>query len=216
MTENSATLTTGEVIPTRLVIWTAGIRVNPVLETADLPKNQHGAIQVNGQLQVLDHPTIFALGDCAAVPTPDGQGFYAPTAQNSERQGPVAAANVAATIRGWSARKTFAYKPIGSLASLGQRQAVAQISKYRFSGLPAWFAWRGIYLAKLPTLSDKVRVGLDWISDLFAPVDTVQLPIVKENLAATEARLNLPSTAMPATGTSNGRKTVSPAAPTAG
>ena len=109
VTERSATLTTGEVIPTRTVIWTAGIKVNPVLQNVDLPKNKHGAIQVDGQLQVLDHPNIFALGDCAAVPTPDGQGFYAPTAQNAIRQGPVAAANITAAIRGTGLTRTFAY-----------------------------------------------------------------------------------------------------------
>jgi NADH dehydrogenase FAD-containing subunit len=191
VTERSATLTTGEVIPTRTVIWTAGTKVNPVLQNVDLPKNNHGAIHVNGQLQVLDHPNIFALGDCAAVPTPDGQGFYAPTAQNAIRQGPVAAANITAAIRGTGLTRTFAYKPVGSLASLGQRQAVAQIGNFRLSGLPAWFAWRAIYLAKLPTLSAKVRVGVDWITDLFAPVNTVQLPLIRENAAAYQ-RLHAP------------------------
>ncbi len=182
VTEQSATLTTGEVIPTRPVVWTAGSKVNPVRHGADLPKNTHGALQVNGQLQVIDHPTIFALGDCAAVPTPDGQGFYAPTAQNAIRQGPVAAANIAALIHDSAPVKSFHYKPMGSLASLGQRQAVAQIGKIRLSGLPAWFAWRGIYLAKLPHLGQKVRVGLDWLTDLFAPVDTAQVPVIRENL----------------------------------
>jgi len=186
VTARSATLTTGEVVPTRTVIWTAGIKVNPVLQDVDLPKSQHGALRVNPQLQVLDHPTIYALGDCAAVPTPDGQGFYTPTAQNAIRQGPVAAANIIAAIRHTHLTETFTFKPIGSLASLGRRQAVAQIGNLRLSGLPAWFAWRAIYLAKLPTLSDKVRVGLDWITDLFAPVDTLQLPIIRENVALFE------------------------------
>lgn len=183
VTDRSATLTTGEVIPTRTVIWTGGIEVNPVLHDIDLPKNKHGAIQVNSQLQAQDHPTIYALGDCAAVPTPDGQSYYAPTAQNAIREGPVAAANIAAAIHHTGKTKTFTYKPVGSLASLGQRQAVAEIGAVRLSGLPAWFAWRGIYLAKLPTFTDKVRVGLDWITDLFAPVDTVQLPFIRENIA---------------------------------
>ncbi|HEY7341575.1 MAG TPA: NAD(P)/FAD-dependent oxidoreductase [Ktedonobacterales bacterium] len=185
VTERTATLSTGEVIPTRTVIWTGGIMVNPVLHDADLPKSKHNALLVNNQLQVLNHPEVFALGDCAAVPTPDpdGQGFYAPTAQNAIREGPVAAANVAAAIRKTGKTRSFTYKPIGSLASLGHRQAVAQIGGVRLSGLPAWFAWRGIYLAKLPTFPDKVRIGLDWITDLFAPVDTVQLPVVRENVA---------------------------------
>jgi NADH dehydrogenase len=199
VTARSATLTTGEVIPTRMVIWTGGIKVNPVLQDVDLPKDKHGALQVDGQLQVLGHPTIFALGDCAAVPTPDGQGFYAPTAQNAIREGPVAAANIIAAIRDTGLTRTFSYKPVGSLASLGRRQAVAQIGNLRLSGLPAWFAWRGIYLAKLPTLADKVRVGLDWLTDMVAPVDTVQLPIIRENLSALTAMLE--ADAMPATTT---------------
>jgi NADH dehydrogenase len=197
VSDRSATLSTGEVIPTRTVIWTGGIKVNPALESADLPKDRHGALQVNGQLQVLGHPHIFALGDCAAVPTPDGQGTYAPTAQNAIRQGPVAAANLIAALRGTGATKTFAYKPIGSLASLGHRQAVAQIGNYRLSGLPAWLAWRAIYLAKLPTFSDKLRVGFDWFTDIFAPVDTVQFPFIKENLSIEESRIlgGMPPTA---------------------
>ncbi|HKT36882.1 MAG TPA: NAD(P)/FAD-dependent oxidoreductase [Ktedonobacterales bacterium] len=181
VTERSATLSTGEVIPTRTVIWTGGIMVNPVLHDADLPKSKHNALLVNDQLQVLNHPEVFALGDCAAVPTPDDQGFYSPTAQNAIREGPVAAANIAAAIRKTGKTRSFTYKPIGSLASLGQRQAVAQIGSVRLSGLPAWFAWRGIYLAKLPTFANKVRIGLDWVTDLFAPVDTMQIPIVREN-----------------------------------
>jgi NADH:ubiquinone reductase (H+-translocating) len=176
--EASVTLSNGEVIPTRTVVCTAGIEVNPVLQSVDLPKDRHGALQVNGQMQVRGHPNIFALGDCAAVPMVDG-GFYAPTAQNAIREAPVAAANVGTLLRGLetSGLKTFDYKSIGSLASLGQRQAVAQIGPLRLSGLPAWFAWRGIYLAKLPTMADKILVFLAWITDLFAPVDIVQLQI---------------------------------------
>lgn len=211
VTERSATLSTGEVIPTRMVIWTGGIKVNPVLKDVDLPKDKHGAIQVNAQLQALGHPNVYALGDCAAVPTPDQHGFYAPTAQNAIREGPVVAANIIASIRGTHFTKTFAYKPVGSLASLGNRQAVAQIGNFRLSGLPAWFAWRGIYLAKLPTLSDKVRVGLDWVTGLFAPVDTVQLPIIRENVMAIATTIAADS--IPGSATATG--TVSPSAPVA-
>src|SRR5215813_9483876 len=202
VTRRSATLTTGEIIPTRMVIWTGGIMVNPVLKGVTLPKDQRGAIRVNEHLQVPDHPTIFALGDCTAVPLPDGHGYYAPTAQNAIREGPVAAANIAALIRGTPMQKTFHYKPIGSLASLGHREAVAQIGGLRLSGLPAWCAWRGIYLAKTPTLTDKVRIALDWITDLFAPVDTVELPFMEESPATTMASLSLdavPGTTSPAT-----------------
>lgn len=176
VTAQSATLSSGEVIPTRTVVWAAGIEVNPLLQSTDLPKDRHGALQVNNRLQVEGHSTIFALGDCAAVPSSNGEGFYAPTAQNAIREGPVAAHNIACLVHKVSALKAFDYKPMGSLASLGQRKAVAQIGRFQLSGLPAWFAWRGIYLAKLPTLADRMLVLLDWMTDLVAPVDIVQAP----------------------------------------
>lgn len=118
---------------------------------------------MNGRLQSINHPEIFALGDCVAVPLPDGQGFYTLTAQNAIRQGAVVGENIAALMRGRGARnlKTFHYRPMGSMAGLGQRQAIAEIANDRFSGLPAWLAWRAIYLANMPTLADKVRIGLD-------------------------------------------------------
>jgi NADH dehydrogenase len=199
VTARSATLTTGEHIPTHTVIWTGGIKVNPVVPSFGLPVNERGALLVSRTLQVRDHPTIFALGDCAAVPLPDGQGFYTSTAQNAIRQGTVAAENLAELVSGASELKTFQYTPIGSLASLGQRRAVAEFGNVRLSGLPAWLAWRAIYLAKMPTLADKIRVGLDWIKEMITPVDTVQIPITRENFGdflarrPTEVALSAPS-----------------------
>ena len=147
-----------------------------MLHSVDLPKDKHGALRVNNRLQVEGHPNICALGDCASVPIPDGRGFYSSTAQNAIREGPVAAHNIAAVMYKTGNLKAFTYKPIGSLASLGQRQAVAQLGPLQLSGLPAWFAWRGIYLAKLPTISNRVLVAFSWITDIFAPVDIVQMP----------------------------------------
>jgi NADH:ubiquinone reductase (H+-translocating) len=172
----SATLSTGEVVPTRVVMWAAGIEVNPLLHDVDLPKDAHGALRVGRDLKVEGHDNLFALGDCAAVPNA-AAGFYAPTAQNAEREGPVAARNVLALLQGQAPVHTFDYKPMGSLASLGHRQAVAQVMGLKLAGLPAWFMWRGIYLSKLPRFSRKVQVGLDWVGDLFNPAEISFLPV---------------------------------------
>jgi NADH dehydrogenase len=177
LTARSATLSTGEVVPTRTVMWAAGIEVNPLLHDLDLPKDRHGALRVGRNLQVAGHDSVFALGDCAAVPTARPGSFYAPTAQNAERQGPVAAANILALLRGEPADRTFDYTPIGSLASLGHREAVAQVKGIKLSGVAAWFLWRGVYLSKLPRFSRKLQVALDWTGDLFNPAEITYLPI---------------------------------------
>ena len=68
----------------------------------------------------------------------------------------------------------FRFKTLGQLAALGHQIAVAEVFGRRFSGLLAWLMWRSIYLSKLPTLERQVRVGLDWLLDVFFPADIVQ------------------------------------------
>jgi len=176
VTARSATLSTGETVPTRTVMWAAGIEASPLLREVDLPRAAHGALEVDRTLRVHGHDNVFGVGDCAAVPAPNG-GFYAPTAQNAERQGPVAAANIVARSQGRPAERTFDYTPVGTLASLGHREAVAQLKGFELAGIPAWFLWRGIYLSKLPRFSRKLQVAFDWISDLVSPAEIAYLPL---------------------------------------
>ncbi|MEP7188304.1 MAG: NAD(P)/FAD-dependent oxidoreductase, partial [Roseiflexaceae bacterium] len=178
VTECSAELEPGGSVPTRTVLWAAGITANPLLKQLGLPLDEHGAIQAEPTLQVKGRPEIFALGDCAAVPKGDGN-TYAPTAQNATRQGKLVASNIRARIHG-GVLKPFRYRPLGSLASLGHHQAVAQIWGLPFVGWPAWLAWRAVYLAKLPVVGRRVRVALDWVLELILPPDIVQLPILIE------------------------------------
>ncbi len=97
-----------------------------------------------------------------------------PTAQHAIRQAKTLAVNIAASIRAGT-KRPFSYKPIGVLASLGRRSAVAEIGGWRFSGFFAWWLWRTVYLSKLPGLERKVRVAIDWTLDLFFPRDIVLL-----------------------------------------
>lgn len=169
-----AVLEPGGDIATCTVLWAAGIAVNPLLAQVDLPKNQWNLLIVDSTLRVKDHPNVFALGDCASVPK--AGGYYAPTAQNATREGTVVAHNIAASIRGRSLRP-FIYNSVGSLATIGHYQAVAQIGGIPFSGFIAWLAWRAVYLFKLGDFTRQLRVALDWALDFILPTDIVQLPV---------------------------------------
>ena len=147
---------------------------NPVVAELDLPKDQHGAILVDGFLRVPGRPGLWAIGDCAAIPDPSTGGTYGPLAQNAEREGPAVAHNVLATVEG-TELQTFDYHPQGLFASLGKRYAVGEIYGRQISGLLAWFLWRTVYLAKLPGLDRKFRVGNDWFLDLLFPPDLIAL-----------------------------------------
>lgn len=162
-----------QTIEAETFIWTAGNRPSPLLETLGLPLTKHCQIETNSELAVPEIPGLWACGDCAQIPDPSTGGFCPPTAQHALREGKVLGYNVAASIKG-APLKSFKYKALGSLAALGYQVAVAEILGYRFSGFLAWLMWRGIYLVKLPTLDRQMRVGLDWLLDIFFPPDMVQ------------------------------------------
>ncbi len=168
----------GTKIATRMLIWTAGTTPPTVL--SGLPcAMQRGRVVANECLQVPDWPGVWALGDCALVPDPYNPGkFYPPTAQHATRQAVVLAGNIAAALRD-QPPQPFKFKILGLLATIGRRHGVAEIFGMQFSGIIAWWLWRGIYLSKLPGLQKKVRVALDWLLDLFFSKNLVQLPTLR-------------------------------------
>ncbi len=191
-------LSTGEEIPSRTLVWTAGTAPNPFLAVMDLPRTSAGRVEVDGALQVKGRPNVWALGDCAAIFDQATGQPVPPTAQQAARQGRRVAENIAAVIRG-HAPKPFSHKPLGVLAGLGRRSAVAEILGFKFSGFAAWWLWRTVYLLKLPGFERKVRVALDWTLDLFFPPDIVYLrPLHLSRGAGTISEPPVPGAAEPA------------------
>jgi NADH dehydrogenase len=165
------TLKDGAFIPTSFVVWTAGNAASPQIAALAVA-NESGRLETNLMLQVTAAPDVWALGDCAMVPDGKG-GFHPPTAQHALRQAKTVATNITGTMRG-GPLQPFSFKTIGQLAAIGRRTGVAQIMGHRFSGFPAWWMWRTIYLAKLPRFEKQVHVALNWTLDLLFAKDTVQ------------------------------------------
>jgi len=159
--EDLVRLDNDELIPTRTFVWTAGNKPTPLL----------GSLTTDTSLRVEGFEHVWAVGDCARIPTVDG-GFHPPTAQHALRQGVTVADNVAAFVAG-RAPVEFRFRTIGVLVALGHRTAAAEIRGRRFAGLVAWLLWRGIYLSKLPGVEKKIRVLFDWTLDLVFPRDIV-------------------------------------------
>jgi len=175
----------GRALATRTFVCTVGTAPNPIVEGA---LAQGGFIQAqhNGRaisafatertLECAGRPGYWAVGDCAGIPSPTGQGLCPPTAQFAIREAKTCARNLIAAIDG-TPKSPFAFRALGILASLGQRSAVAEMFGIRLTGFLAWFAWRTVYLAKLPGWVRRLRVALDWTLDLFFPRDITQLQV---------------------------------------
>jgi NADH dehydrogenase len=175
VTSHDARLSDGDVIPTRTVVWTAGVKPAPVASQFGLPLDERGRIICDSSLQVQGHTNVWALGDCASVPDPARKGQPCPpTAQHAIRQGRVAARNVATAIHGGRKRR-FRYKTKGVFVDMGRREAVAETLGLRWSGLPAWLLARSYHLAMMPGLGRRARLLVDWNIGLVFGRDTAEL-----------------------------------------
>jgi NADH dehydrogenase len=173
--ESTATLSTGEVVPTRFVCWTAGVKPPAMMRQMGLPLDDHGRIRAEDTTRVPGHANVWAIGDAAAVPDPANKGKPSPpTAQHVIRQGRVVADNVAATLSGGKLRK-FRYRTLGVFVDMGQHKAVATMLGIRLRGFPAWFAARTYHVMAMPGNSRRLRIIFDWTVGLLFGRASAQL-----------------------------------------
>lgn len=175
LTPTHAVLRDGSVLPTRTLVATIGNRPHPLVETLPCQRTERGAVVVDEYLQTSE-PGVYALGDVAAVPDLAHGGTCPPTAQHAVRQACFLAHNLLAELDG-TRKEPFRFGGLGQLASLGRGSAVAEVLGWQLAGWPAWWLWRGVYLAKLPTLERKVRVLADWLLGSILPRDTARLKL---------------------------------------
>ena len=172
------TLSDGTSIPAATLIWTAGVKPSPVI--AQLPcEKERGRLLVSEFLAVTGVPGLWAAGDCAAVPILNTENFHPPTAQHGLREGVTVAKNIEAMILDRSL-KSFRFKMLGQLASIGHHTGVAMVFGIKFSGFIAWWFWRSVYLMKLPGLAKKLRVMASWTLDLFFGQQIEQMITVRD------------------------------------
>jgi NADH dehydrogenase len=159
------------------LIWTAGVKANPMLANTDLPLDEKGRLRCRADLRIEGVQNAWAAGDCAAVPDVTSKvpgALYAPNAQHAVRQAKRLGDNIALALRGRKP-EDYVHKYVGSVASLGLHEGVAQVYGVKLKGFPAWFMHRTYHLSRMPTFNRKVRIVLDWTLALFFRREAVSL-----------------------------------------
>jgi NADH dehydrogenase len=157
-------LTDGRQIQGRTIVCTIGTAQERLLERLPVAKEK-GALLTEADMRLAGHAHAWAIGDCARIVNAADGRPCPTTAQFAERQGRQAADNILRVLTGVTTRP-FRHEPLGQLCAIGGRRAVAEVGRFRVSGLLAWFFWRSVYLWKLPSWSRAVKVGADWLWEL--------------------------------------------------
>lgn len=179
-------LSDGDSFPAGTIVWTAGVKPNPVLDATNVPRGPKGHAKANARFQVLDDDDVpvagaWAAGDIAQVPdltAAKQPAYYPPNAQNAVRQAKLLARNIAADIQG-APLAEYRHKNLGALASYGVGRGAAAFFGLELKNRPAWFADRFYHGLAMPTFSGKWRIFSRWISGALIPRDITPMTAVE-------------------------------------
>jgi NADH:ubiquinone reductase (H+-translocating) len=161
-----------ERIPTRTVIWAAGVTASPLAgmlaQQAGEEVDRAGRLTVQGDLSVPGHPEVLAVGDMVSVRQPDGSALVLPgVAPVAMQQGRHAARVVGDRLAGRDP-KPFHYTDKGNLATIGRARAVADIKGVHLSGFLAWVTWLFVHLWYLIGFQNRLLVIIRWAVSFFS------------------------------------------------
>lgn len=165
----SLKLKDGTEIPTKTVIWAAGVKAVPFIANCGSEVDRGGRIIVNEKLQVEGSENVFAIGDCAHFQ--HGTERPLPTvAPVATQQAKVAYENIMKLIRGQKDLATFYYKDLGSMATIGRGEAVVDKTKMnpQMTGFIAWCAWMFVHLIRLAGAHTNLTVAIKWTWNLLS------------------------------------------------
>jgi NADH:ubiquinone reductase (H+-translocating) len=168
------------------IVLTAGIVPSAIASAVPVVRDQHGRIAVDATMRSRSHPQVWALGDCAAIPGPDGRAYPA-LAQHAVREARHLALNIRAVMDG-RAPSPFMFRSLGTMASLGHTNAVARAFGVRLTGFVAWWLRRTYYLFQMPRWDRRLRIVLDWTVALFFRPDTTRVDLRVEREHIEQAR----------------------------
>jgi NADH dehydrogenase len=149
-----------ERLPTRTVVWAAGVEASPLGRSLEAPLDRAGRVKVTPELTVPGRDDVFVIGDMAALEEAPGKLVpgVAPAAMQMGRH---TARNIVRALEG-KPLLPFHYRDKGMLATIGRSAAVADFGFLRISGFPAWIAWLGLHIFFLIGFRNRIVVLVNW------------------------------------------------------
>ena len=194
--DEEGVIVAGERIPSKTVIWTAGVAPSPSGKWLGAETDKAGRVRVQGDLRVPGHPDIFVIGDTASLEQ-DGKPLPG-VAQVAMQQGRYVGTLISRHATGQTGLEAFRYFDKGNMAVVGKGYAILQSGKFRMHGLAAWLAWASIHIAFLAQLGLRISVFLQWAWLLLTGERGSRLIVNHHPSASTQARRAVTAQDLPA------------------
>lgn len=166
-------------IATSTVVWTAGVKGNALPGIPEDVISGGNRIKVDSYSQVIGLQDVFAIGDVAAMVSNDNPMGHPMVAQVAIQQGKKLAENIASKISNNNFASEFKYKDKGSMATIGKKDAVADLKISFLNGRIGWMLWSFIHLISITGFKSRVKVGFSWITKYFTYEKANQLIVRK-------------------------------------
>ena len=149
-------------IPTRTVVWSAGVKASPVGQWLDVETDRAGRVMVDAHLLLPEDESIYVIGDTCAHRNPDGQDTpgLAPAAK---QQGQYVARHLKARISRRRPPPPFQYRDHGQLATIGRHSAICDFGRWRLSGYLGWWLWGIAHIYFLISFRNRLLVAANWL-----------------------------------------------------
>jgi NADH:ubiquinone reductase (H+-translocating) len=168
-------LSDGTAIQTRTAVWAGGLMAAPLSADAGLPRGRGGRIEVHPDFTIEGFPGVYALGDFANAPGPDGQPFPQ-LGSVALQSGEYVAASILTEIAG-RPRTPFHYKDRGIMAMIGRNSAVAELGskRHELDGPVAFAAWLGVHAMLMSSVRERIEAFITWGWNYFGRSRAVQV-----------------------------------------
>lgn len=179
-----------DAIQTKTLIWSAGIKGNMIngLDKAEtLPGNR---LKVDEFNRVVGYETVFAIGDMACIVSDKYPKGHPQMAQPAIQQGKNLAKNLT-SIQKNQPLKSFKYKNLGAMATVGRNKAVVELPNKRFGGFFAWFTWMFVHLRSILGIKNKWIIFINWVWNYFTYNSSLRLIIRRRELAPKTQKIDL-------------------------
>jgi NADH dehydrogenase len=158
---NILTLSTGETIKTKTVIWAAGVTGNKIEGFSPETITPTNRLKVNRINKVFKSENIFALGDIAYMETRLYPKAHPQLANVAINQAKLLAKNLNRLEQNKSTTN-FEYKDFGSMATIGRNKAVVDLPFIHFTGYFAWLTWIFVHLMLILSIKNKLIIFINW------------------------------------------------------